>query len=101
MNNITILTGEIKVHEHITALYEHCPECKDTRCIMKSDLCTETVEFHTAYYPGRRGMSIADSLKIDMKELIPYFEIIMRGKIPKVPAHSLRSCSLIYEFGAF
>ena len=84
MNN-TMLTGEIKVNEHISALYEHCPECKDTRCILRSDLCTETVEIHTPFYPGHKNLSIKSSLQIDLRELVPYFEIIMQGKAPKGP----------------
>ncbi len=85
MKNNTILSGEFKVDEHVNVWFEHCPECKYTRCIMRSDLCTETVEFKTQFYPGRQGMSISESLKIDLSELIPVFEAMVAGKTPKEP----------------
>lgn len=84
MNN-TNLNGEFKVDDNISVWFEHCPSCKETRCIMRSDLCDETVQFQTKYYPGRRGMTIADSLKIDMRELIPYFEMVSEKGAPKGP----------------
>ena len=52
---------------------------------MSSDLCDETVQFQTKYYPGRRGISISDSLKIDMSELVPYFEMVTEKGPPKGP----------------
>jgi hypothetical protein len=82
MNNHTILTGKIKLDEHIFAFVEHCPECKYTRCVMQSDLCTETVEFKTSYYPGK---DIFSSLKEDLRELIPVFDAMVAGKAPEKP----------------
>ena len=84
MNNHTILSKEIKLDEHIFAFVEHCPECKYTRCVMRSDLCTETVEFKTSCYSGHIGNNLS-SLREDLRELITVFEMIMEGKAPKGP----------------
>lgn len=86
MNNHTskLIRGEIRVEPCYTVFFEHCTDCKATRCIMQSDLCSKTVEFKTEYYPGRNGMSIADSLRIDMEQLIPCFDVYMEcGRLPQ------------------
>lgn len=84
MNN-SIIRGTFRIKDSYTVFYEFCTRCKNMRCVMKSDLCNETAEFQTDYYPGRHGMSILESLVIDMeRELIPHFEAMMKGEAPRV-----------------
>ena len=83
--NKTIITGEFRLMPCYKVSFEHCEDCKWTRCIMQSDVCDETITFQTKCYPGHTGMSIVESLKIDMRGLIPTFDAMVAGKAPEKP----------------
>jgi hypothetical protein len=74
-----LMHGEFRIEPCFTVYFQHCKDCKETRCIVVSE-CGSELDVTSDHYVGYEGKSICESLKMDMPNVISQYSAFWKPR---------------------